>query len=53
MTLPRLVPQIAEKLHLPQVTYVTEIKKDGNSLTVKRQLEDGYMDAEGFRLPAC
>ena len=24
-------PQIAEKLHLPQVTYVTEIKKDGNS----------------------
>ena len=37
-------PQIAEKLHLPQVTYVTEIKKDGNSLTVKRQLEDGYME---------
>ena len=27
-------PQIAEKLHLPQVTYVTEIKKDGNALTV-------------------
>ena len=37
-------PQIAEKLHLPQVTYVTEIEKDGNSLTVKRQLEDGYME---------
>ena len=37
-------PQIAEKLHLRQVTYVTEIKKDGNSLTVKRQLEDGYME---------
>ena len=37
-------PQIAEKLHLPQVTYVTDIKKDGNSLTVKRQLEDGYME---------
>ena len=37
-------PQIAEKLHLPQVTYVTEIKKDGNALTVKRQLEDGYME---------
>ncbi len=36
-------PQIAEKLGLPQVTYVTEIKKDGNSLTVKRQLEDGSM----------
>ena len=37
-------PQIAEKLHLPQVTYVTDIKKDGNSLTVKRQLEDGFME---------
>ena len=37
-------PQIAEKLHLPQVTYVTEIKKDGNSLTVKRQLENGFME---------
>ena len=37
-------PQIAEKLHLPQVTYVTDIQKDGNSLTVKRQLEDGYME---------
>ena len=37
-------PQIAEKLHLPQVTYVTEIKKNGNQLVVKRQLEDGYME---------
>ena len=36
-------PQIAEKLHLPQVTYAGEIKKDGNTLTVKRMLEDGYM----------
>ena len=36
-------PQIAEKLDLPQVTYVAEIKKDGNTLTVKRMLEDGYM----------
>ncbi len=36
-------PQIAEKLHLPQVTYVADIKKEGNSLTVKRMLEDGYM----------
>ena len=40
-------PQIAEKLHLPQVTYVTDIQKDGNSLTVKRQLEDGYMELKG------
>ncbi len=36
-------PQIAEKLHLPQVTYAGEIKKDGDTLTVKRMLEDGYM----------
>ena len=36
-------PQIAEKLHLPQVTYVVDIQKDGNTLTVKRMLEDGYM----------
>ena len=28
-------PQIAEKLHLPQVTYAGEIKKDGSTLTVK------------------
>ena len=27
-------PQIAEKLHLPQVTYATEIKKDGDKVTV-------------------
>ena len=36
-------PQIAEKLHLPQITYAGEIKKEGNTLTVKRMLEDGYM----------
>ena len=36
-------PQIAEKLHLPQVTYAAEIVKDGNTITVKRMLEDGYM----------
>ena len=36
-------PQIAEKLHLPQVTYAGEITKDGDTLTVKRMLEDGYM----------
>ena len=36
-------PQIAEKLHLPQVTYAAEIHKDGNKLTVKRMLEDGFM----------
>jgi len=36
-------PQMAEKLHLEQVSYVGEIKKDGNTITVKRMLEDGYM----------
>ncbi|MDR3364098.1 MAG: electron transfer flavoprotein subunit beta/FixA family protein [Clostridiales Family XIII bacterium] len=37
-------PQIAEKLNLPQVTYVTdfEIQADLKSITVKRALEDGY-----------
>ena len=36
-------PQIAEKLHLPQITYAADIQKDGNTVTVKRMLEDGYM----------
>ena len=37
-------PQLAEKLGLPQVTYVKEfeIDKDMKSITVKRALEDGY-----------
>lgn len=36
-------PQIAEKLHLPQVTYAGDIKLDGKTLTIQRMLEDGYM----------
>lgn len=36
-------PQIAEKLNIPQVTYVADIKVEGNELTCKRMLEDGYM----------
>ena len=36
-------PQIAEKLNLPQITYAADIQKDGNTITVKRMLEDGYM----------
>lgn len=36
-------PQIAEKLDLPQISYVADIKKDGNTITCKRMLEDGYM----------
>ena len=37
-------PQIAEKLDLPQVTYVQkfEIAPDRKSVKVERQLEDGY-----------
>jgi electron transfer flavoprotein beta subunit len=37
-------PQIAEKLGVPQVTYVTEFKIeiDQKTITVKRELEDGY-----------
>ena len=36
-------PQMAEKLNLPQVTYAADIQKNGNKLTIKRMLEDGYM----------
>ena len=43
-------PQIAEKLHLPQVTYVADIQKDGNTLTVKRILHNQSLQAV---LPKC
>ena len=33
-------PQIAEKLEIPPVSYVADIKKDGDTITVKRMLED-------------
>ncbi len=36
-------PQIAEKLGLPQITYVSELKVDGSTVTCKRELEGGYM----------
>lgn len=35
-------PQIAEKLDIPQVTYVQDFSIDGDTVTVQRQLEDGY-----------
>lgn len=35
-------PQIAEKMGLPQVTYVKEFELEGDTVTVKRALEDGY-----------
>lgn len=36
-------PQIAEKLHIAQVSYVSAVQKEGGVLTVRRMLEDGYM----------
>jgi len=45
-------PQLAEKLGLPQFTYVEEIRKiDGHSLEVKRSLDGGYEVLRG-PLPA-
>ncbi len=35
-------PQIAERLNIPQVTYVQNFEILGNKVTVQRQLEDGY-----------
>lgn len=35
-------PQLAEKLGLPQVTYVEEFRLDGKEVTVRRALENGY-----------
>lgn len=35
-------PQIAEKLGLPQITYVQDFDIDGDKIRVQRQLEDGY-----------
>ncbi len=35
-------PQIAEKLDLPQVTYVQKMEVKGDTVTVQRALEDGY-----------
>ncbi|BCZ44317.1 electron transfer flavoprotein subunit beta [Clostridium gelidum] len=39
-------PEIAEHLNIPQVTYVQDIKVEGNTLIVKRALEDGYQVVE-------
>ena len=35
-------PEIAEHLELPQVTYVEKVDVDGDKLTVRRALENGY-----------
>jgi electron transfer flavoprotein beta subunit len=36
-------PQVAEKLHIPQVTYVENIEKiDEKSMTIRRRLDNGF-----------
>tara|TARA_Y100000588_G_C14182274_1_gene894195 strand:+ start:252 stop:1034 length:783 start_codon:yes stop_codon:yes gene_type:complete len=35
-------PQIAEHLQLPQVSYVADLQKEGETLILKRMFEDGY-----------
>lgn len=35
-------PQVAQRLGLPVVTYVQDIKIEGNKVIVQRQMEDGY-----------
>ena len=35
-------PEIAEHLNIPQVTYVQDVKVEGDKLIVNRALEDGY-----------
>lgn len=35
-------PEVAEFLDLPQMTYVREVDVEGDTLRVKRSLEDGY-----------
>ncbi|MEG0250620.1 MAG: electron transfer flavoprotein subunit beta [Peptostreptococcus sp.] len=44
-------PQIAEKLGLPQVTYVQKLDIDGSTLKVERALEDGFEKIE-LQMPA-
>lgn len=39
-------PEIAEHLNIPQVTYVQDVKVEGNKLVVNRALEDGYQVVE-------
>jgi len=43
-------PQIAEHLHLPQVSYVSELELAGDAVVVKRVFEDGYQRIKA-RLP--
>ncbi len=38
--------QIAENLGIPQISYVSDIEKDGDRVICRRELEDGYMKIE-------
>ncbi len=38
----QVAPELAEHLGIPQVTYVQDVKVDGDYLLVNRALEDGY-----------
>lgn len=37
-------PQLAERLHIPQVTYAQAIREEDGGLLVDRQMEDGYQE---------
>ena len=39
-------PQIAEKLGIPQISYAAGLTLEGNTVTVRRMLEDGYMTVQ-------
>lgn len=39
-------PEIAEHLDIPQITYVQDVKVEGNGLIVNRALEDGHQLVE-------
>ena len=39
-------PEIAEHLNIPQVTYVQDVKVEGDTLIVNRALEDGHQVVE-------
>ena len=43
-------PQLAERLGLPQVTYVQKLDVKGDTAIVERKLEDGYQEIE-VKLP--
>ena len=44
-------PQLAERLHIPQVTYAQSIEAREGALLVQRQMEDGYQEVK-VGLPA-